>query len=170
MKNIVLTGFMASGKTMISKAIAEVYGLTYVDTDEIVVDMEKRDINTIFAVNGEAYFRDVETNAVRKAAQYQNAVIATGGGAVLRSENIDILRKTGVIYNLAPDFSLIAERVAEAAKTRPLMKGQNIDEIKERFEKRLPFYANCDHKIVIKKEYTPYDVAKTIYELHKEEN
>lgn len=168
MKNIVLTGFMASGKTETAKAIASLYGMEYVDTDSLVVQAEKRDINTIFAVNGEAYFRDAETEAVKAAARHTNAVIATGGGVVLRSGNIDILRKTGVIYNLAPDFSIIAERVTEAAKTRPLMKNRSMDDIRANFEKRMPFYANCDFKIEVKNGDTAEDTAKAIYNLHKE--
>lgn len=167
MKNIVLTGFMASGKTEISKAISRLYGFEFIDTDELIVKSEKRDINTIFAVNGEAYFRDAETAAVRAAAAHTNAVIATGGGTVLRSENIDILRTGGVIYNLAPTFEIIAKRVSEAAKTRPLMKGQSIKEIKARFVGRLEFYENCDHKIEILNEYTPEYIAKIIYDIHK---
>jgi len=165
-KNIVLTGFMAAGKTEVSKAVAKLCDYILVDTDDMIVESENRDINTIFAENGEEYFRGVETDIVRKAAELENAIISTGGGVVLRKENIDILRKTGIVYYLAPDFGVIASRIEQAAKTRPLMKGQTIDEIRERFESRIPFYENCDVKIAISAENTPEEIAEAILKHH----
>ncbi len=166
MKNIVLTGFMASGKTEVSKAIAGLCGCMLADTDVMIEESEDRDINTIFAENGESYFRNAETEIIKKAAKLENAVISTGGGVVLNLRNIDILRNTGVIYWLAPDFDIIAERIEKAAKTRPLMRGQSISEIKQRFENRIPFYENCDVKITVSPTDTPVDIAKRILTEH----
>lgn len=168
MKNIVLTGFMASGKTEISKTIAQLYNLRVIDTDALIVEKEGRSINTIFADDGEKYFRDAETEAVVSASYRNGTVIATGGGVVLRKENIELLRKNGLIYYLAPSFDVIAARIENAAKTRPLMKGQTIEQIKERFDSRIKFYENCDFKIDITSDDTPLDIAKRIMKIHKE--
>ena len=140
--NIVLTGFMATGKTEISKAISEISKYNLVDTDDMIVEQEGITINEIFDKCGEEYFRKTECEVIKKAAEMKNVVIATGGGVVLNKQNIENLRKTGVIFNLSPDFSVIRERLEEARKTRPLLKRDSIENIKKRFDDRKPFYGN----------------------------
>ncbi len=160
--NIVLTGFMASGKTEISKAIAAISQYSCLDTDDMIVESEGMSINEIFAKHGEEYFRAVERETVKKAARGNKVVIATGGGVVLDKSNVDELRKTGVVFNLDPDFSVIKERLEAAAATRPLLRNQSIDEVRERFENRRPFYDNCDHKIKVVGGRTPRSYAMEI--------
>ena len=166
--NIVLTGFMATGKTTIGTAIANMSDYRFVDTDEIIVKNSGMEINEIFAKYGEKRFRELEREAVAEAADTDNAVISTGGGVVLNALNIDILRKNGVIFNLDPDFSVIEERVIEARKTRPLMQGESIDGIRERFERRKPFYDNCDRKIFVTGEKKPEEYAAEILKIMEE--
>lgn len=163
--NIVLTGFMASGKTEISKAIAEISKYKLVDTDDMIVGEMNMSINEIFAKYGEEYFRNAEREAVLKAAEMDNAVIATGGGVVLDERNIDVLRKTGIIFNLSPSFSVIKERIDEARKTRPLMAKDSIEEIEKRFDDRKKFYANCDYKINVINGRTPKSYALEIIKI-----
>ncbi len=160
--NIVLTGFMASGKTEISKAIASISKYALIDTDDMIVKKAGITINEIFAKYGEEYFRGLESENVKEAAKGDNMVISTGGGVVLRSANIDELRKTGVIFNLAPDFSVIKDRLEAAAATRPLLKNQSIDEVRKRFDERRPFYDNCDYKIKVVNGRTPKSYAMEI--------
>ncbi len=160
--NIVLTGFMASGKTEISKAIASISRYALIDTDDMIVKKAGITINEIFAKYGEEYFRRLESETVKEAAKGDNMVISTGGGVVLSSANIDELRKTGVIFNLAPDFSVIKDRLEAAAATRPLLKNQSIDEVRERFNARRPFYDNCDYKIKVVNGRTPKSYAMEI--------
>lgn len=166
--NIVLTGFMAAGKTEISKAIAAMSSYTLYDTDDMIEKKCGMSINEIFDTHGEKYFRQIEKEVVREASEFKNAVIATGGGVVLDKENIDVLRNTGIIFNLAPDFSVIRERVETARKTRPLMKNESIDEIKKRFNDRLPFYADCDYKIKIINGRSPRSYAMEILKIAKD--
>ncbi|MCH5210561.1 MAG: shikimate kinase [Oscillospiraceae bacterium] len=160
--NIVLTGFMASGKTEISKAIAEISKYTLVDTDDLITQKLNMSINEIFDKYGEEYFRKVEHEAVLEAAKSDNAVIATGGGVVLNKANIDALRETGLVFNLSPDFSVIKERLEEARKTRPLLRHDSIENIEKRFNDRKPFYDNCDYKIHIINGRTPRSYAMEI--------
>ena len=166
--NIVLTGFMASGKTTAGRRIAEISDYEFIDTDEMIVDSEGRSINDIFATDGEEYFRRVEREIIREAAKMDNKIISTGGGVVLNAENIEELRKSGVVFNLAPDFSVIEQRVLKAAETRPLMKNQSIEDIKKRFDDRKPFYDNCDYKIHITEQFTPDDTAQQILKIMNE--
>lgn len=160
--NIVLTGFMASGKTEISKAIESMSRYSRLDTDDMIVEAAGMPINDIFAKYGEEYFRNLEHEKVKKASERDGAVIATGGGVVLNAANMKELRKSGVIFNLAPNFSVIADRIEAAAATRPLLQNQSIDEIRTRFEQRQPFYDDCDYKIKVVTGRTPKSYAEEI--------
>ena len=163
--NIVLTGFMASGKTQISKKLAELSGFELVDTDALIESETKMTINEIFAQKGELEFRKLEHNIICRVSELDNTVISTGGGVVLDKNNMAVLRKNGVIVNLAPDFDVIAERLNNARATRPLLKDSDISDIKKRFEDRLPFYANCDYKIKVSNDYEPIHFAEEILKL-----
>ena len=167
--NIVLTGFMASGKTEISKAIAEMSKYTLIDTDELIVQKMNMTVNEIFDKYGEEYFRKIEQEAVKEASKKENAVIATGGGVVLNKQNVEVLRKTGRIFNLSPDFAVIKERLEEARKTRPLLKHDSIENIEKRFNDRKPFYDDCDYKIHIINGRTPRSYALEILEIMEKE-
>lgn len=163
--NIVLTGFMASGKTEISKAIASASDYTLIDTDDMIVEAADMSINDIFAQYGEKYFRELEHKCVCEAAKAENAVIATGGGVVLNKDNINELRKNGKVFNLAPDFEVIEARLAAAAATRPLLQNQDIDAVRKRFNDRLEFYADCDYSIHITNDKTPMEYAHEILDI-----
>ena len=91
--NIVLTGFMATGKTEISKAISEISKYNLIDTDDMIVEQEEITINEIFDKCGEEYFRKIECEVIKKAAEMKNVVIATGGGVVLNKQNIEKSQK-----------------------------------------------------------------------------
>ena len=166
--NIVLTGFMASGKTEISKAIAELSKYTLVDTDDMIADKMQMTINEIFDEYGEEYFRKVEREIIREVSGLRDVVISTGGGVVLCKENITALRKTGIIFNLSPDFSVIADRLNEARKTRPLLKQDSIENIEKRFNDRKPFYADCDYTIDVINGRTPRSYAMEILKIMEE--
>ena len=160
--NIVLTGFMASGKTEISKAIAALSKYKLIDTDDMIVKAAGKSINAIFAEDGEEEFRRIEREEICRAAQLDGYVIATGGGVPTNRDNMNELRKNGVIVNLAPDFSVIQERLEQARATRPLLQNQSIDDIRKRFEERKPFYDECDIKIRVINGRTPQSYAMEI--------
>ena len=160
--NIVLTGFMASGKTAISKAISHNSEFQRIDTDDMIVDMTGKSINDIFAEFGEDEFRRIEHKAVCKVSALDGYVIATGGGVVLDKDNIKELRKNGVIVNLAPDFEVIVSRLANARRTRPLLKNSDIEDVKKRFLARLPYYEDRDIEIRIVKDRSPQEYAEEI--------
>ena len=162
--NIVLTGFMASGKTQISRAIAAASKYKLIDTDEMIVEAAGKSINRIFAEDGEAVFRSIERDAICRAAALNGYVIATGGGVPMNRKNMDELRKNGIIVNLAPSFDVICERLESARLSRPLLQNQSIDEIKKRFYDRKPFYDECDIKINIINGRTPHSYALEILE------
>ena len=163
--NIVLTGFMATGKTEISKSLAKLLNRELIDTDAMIVEEAGMSINDFFAKSGEEYFRQLERDIIKKAASAKNAVISTGGGVVLNADNIEVLRNGGRILNLSPEFDEIKERIEIASKTRPLIKGRSIEEIEQLFNYRKPFYDNCDVKITVTNNKSPEAHAKDIIQI-----
>ena len=109
-KNIVLVGFMGSGKTTIATKLASRLKARYVSTDDLIVEREKRTINEIFTKSGEDYFRDVEGRVIKEISGQEGLVIDAGGGAVLREENMTNLKSNGVVICLTADDETIMAR------------------------------------------------------------
>lgn len=166
MKNIVLTGFMASGKTVTGKEIARITGYKFIDMDCMIEAAEGKTVNEIFADCGEKYFRTLESQAAQRCSEFENTVISCGGGTVLRPENIQFLRKNGIIFNLNPTEEVIRQRLSAASATRPLLKNDNADGVIKRFEARKPFYNDCDYKIEILPGKSVESVAEEIIKFY----
>lgn len=141
-RNIVLIGMPGSGKTTVGKALAERLGKTFVDTDDLITG-EYGDISSIFSQKGEDFFRDIEAVAVKKVSLQNGLVIATGGGAVLRRENVDYLKHNGVLFFLDRPLGDIIP-----TEDRPLSR--DFEALKKRYEERYDIYlSSCDEKIDI---------------------
>ncbi|MEG1476370.1 MAG: shikimate kinase [Oscillospiraceae bacterium] len=106
--NLVLIGMPSCGKSSLGKMLAKTLGKKFVDLDAEVEKAESMPISRIFAEKGEEYFRDAETRAVKKAAMQNGMVIATGGGAVKRGENVRALRQNGVVVYIKRDIAALA--------------------------------------------------------------
>ncbi len=132
-RNIALIGMPASGKSTIGKAVAKELGFEFFDSDDEIVKTEGRTIPEIFAADGEAYFRKLETDAISALSVKQHAVIATGGGAVLNETNIDNLRKNSIIVFLDRPLEQLV-----ATSDRPL--SSNKEQIAERYNERIELY------------------------------
>ncbi|MBQ8541124.1 MAG: shikimate dehydrogenase [Clostridia bacterium] len=147
-KSIVLTGFMGTGKTSIGKRLCALTGAQFIDTDSLIEEKEGMSIPEIFEKHGEGYFRDVESEVIKSLAGYKGAVISTGGGAVLRRENIDTLRDSGaVIFCLKADIERVFRNIGDNTQSRPLLNGKTMDEARALLESRREAYANCDAEI-----------------------
>ncbi|MBF0553832.1 MAG: shikimate kinase [Nitrospirae bacterium] len=144
MKNIVLTGFMGTGKTTIGRVLAKLLGRNLIDIDSEIEKAQGMKITEIFATMGEARFRDIETETVNKISTLSNVVISTGGGIVLRQENIELLRKKGIVANLTAAPEIIFARVS-GGNDRPLLNvADPLAKIRELLDFRRPFYLNAD--------------------------
>lgn len=138
--NIVLIGFMGSGKSSIGRLLAAKLGFQLVDTDRIIIDREGVEIGEIFARHGEPHFRDLETAALRSIAHLNRCVIATGGGIVGREENRELLRGLGFVVWLTASEEVIFERVSRNTR-RPLLQTANPRETVTRLlAERRPLY------------------------------
>ncbi|MDP8298637.1 MAG: shikimate kinase [Candidatus Tantalella remota] len=144
MKNIVLIGFMGTGKTMLAKALADDLGMKYVSIDDIIVEEEGRPISEIFETEGEPHFRELEKSVVKKVSEASDQIIDTGGGVVLAPENLENLSKNGTVICLWADPEVIYERTKNHGH-RPLLNVEDpLAKIRELLEYRRPFYEKAE--------------------------
>ncbi|MDA8174793.1 MAG: shikimate kinase [Nitrospiraceae bacterium] len=161
--NICLTGFMGTGKTAVASELASITGRRVIDVDLEIVKTAGMSINDIFATMGEPRFREIETQEIRKASSQNRVIISTGGGAVLKGENMELLRARGVVVCLSAGAGVIFERIRHSTE-RPLLKVDDpLGRIKELLASREPYYKNCDLMINTEQK-TPAEVAREILE------
>lgn len=125
MRNIVLIGFMGSGKTTIGRALEKKTHITLVDTDELIEKAEGYKISEIFANKGEEYFRKCESEILKKLiSEDETKIISTGGGIVVKAENISLLKQLGKVFYLRIKPETVVKRL-EGDRTRPLLAGED---------------------------------------------
>lgn len=162
MKNIVLTGFMGTGKTAVSRELSRLTGFRGVDVDSEIEKSSGMKISEIFARLGEPRFRQMETDEIKKLSVGKNLIIATGGGAVLKEENMAAMREGGgVVVCLTATPETVLERTSGNSE-RPLLQVEDpLGKIREMLEKRKPFYEKAD--VIIDTEgKSPLRVAEEI--------
>lgn len=141
-ENIVLTGMPGSGKTSTGKLIAASLGREFIDTDDAIFNKSGKTAGDIIKEQGEKAFRDIESDVIKEISALQGKVISTGGGAILRKQNIELLKENGRIYFLDRDLDYIV-----TSDDRPL--SSNRDDLEKRFKERYPIYCStCDCRIV----------------------
>lgn len=146
-KNIVLIGFMGTGKSEVGKELAKMLGYEFVDTDELIERREGIPVSEIFDKCGEPYFRKIESEIVEEVSIMENVVISTGGGAVVRSENRMNLKRNSITICLTASPEVIYERT-RGYDNRPLLKTDDpYMRIKELLKEREPYYSEADIKI-----------------------
>lgn len=159
---IVLIGFMGAGKSSVGRTLARMAGLPRFDTDEMVAARFGLTISEIFETHGEEKFRDAETEVLRNLADKRGAVITTGGGIVLRPENVFQLRKLGSIVHLWADEKTLFQRV-DRRRTRPLLRTENPRAtMNELLRVRLPHYRQAADVEIDTSVLTHDEVAKKI--------
>ncbi len=143
-EKIFLIGFMGSGKTYWGKIWAEKNGLDFYDLDEIVERQEGKSIAVIFETSGEAYFRKIETEALRIFSEKENCIIACGGGAACFNDNMQWMNENGTTVYLSATPQYIFSHVIGEKTKRPLIKKINEAEllffIEQKLKEREPFY------------------------------
>ncbi|HEY6071015.1 MAG TPA: shikimate kinase [Chthoniobacterales bacterium] len=140
-KSIVLIGMMGAGKSSVGRCLQRRTGLARLDIDEMLAAKFGIPIAQIFATHGEEKFRDAETNALRKLTPDRPTIIVTGGGIVLRNENVGLLKKLGTVIWLTADEATLYER-ASRRNERPLLQKENPRKVfAELFRQREPLYA-----------------------------
>lgn len=157
-RNIVLIGMPASGKSTIGKLLAKKMNYEYYDADRYLERKENVKISTLFSEKGEEYFRNLETKYLKELSQKNGIIISTGGGAVKREKNMQILGEKGIIVFLNRKIEDIAKENHEA---RPLL--QNIDNIYKLYDERIELY-NRYSDIIVENNGTLKEVTDRIAE------
>lgn len=161
-RNIVLIGMPASGKSTIGKLLSKKINYEYYDVDKYLERKENVKISTLFSEKGEEYFRNLETKYLRELSQKNGIIISTGGGAVKREENMEILKKKGIVVFLSRKIEDIAKENHEA---RPLLK--DINNIYKLYDERIELYKRYSD-IIIENNGTLQEVTdRTAEEIEK---
>lgn len=145
-RNIVLTGLMGAGKSTVGQLLAQRLKFAYIDLDREIEQAAHKSVAEIFATDGEAVFRDLETQALRALGGIEQAVIASGGGAPLRPENRVLMREIGYIVWLDVDPQIAYARIKTS--DRPLLKRDNpLACLQNLAAERQAAYSDCDWRI-----------------------
>ena len=163
--NIILTGFMATGKTTVGKLLAAQLGYEFIDTDELIEVRQGRSIADIFLQSGEATFRRMETDLAEELADHEGLVISTGGGMMLNAINVDLLSQRGRIFCLVATPEEILSRLKNDKRhPRPLLEVPNPSErIIKLFRQREKVYQRFPQVMTSDKQ--PAEVAAAIVDL-----
>lgn len=161
-KNIILTGMMGSGKTSVGLELAKILECDFFDLDEII-EKKYGKITQIFKDKGENYFREIETSELKNFKNNGAFVLSTGGGAVLKEENLEILKSLGEVFYLSADAKTIYDRVKEQTQ-RPLLNTKDPKKtIEDILSSRLEKYEKSGEKIVTDNKNIE-QIAREIYE------
>jgi shikimate kinase len=165
MKNIVLVGFMGSGKSLTSNKLAKALKRDVISTDKLIEKQEGRSITDIFRDSGEAYFRKVEKEIVKEVSAQKGIIIDCGGGVVLDPENMAQLKKNGlVIYLSAPPERIFTN--IKNQKHRPLLNVEDPQmKIAELLSMRKSYYEKAD--VVINADKSIDEIAQDILKVIK---
>lgn len=165
--NLVLAGFMGTGKTTVGQLLARELGLAFVDTDTLIEARAGRRIAAIFAHEGEAAFRRIEVEVCLQAASTRDQVIATGGGALLNPDVRQALAASGLLICLRADLETIMQRVGHDP-SRPLFGGETA-RLARLLEARAGVYDSLPHQIDTTGR-SPQQVAEEIIRLWQSNN
>lgn len=174
--HIYLTGFMGAGKSRVGRLMAEKYQLPFYDSDHLIEEERGKSVRLIFKEDGEAYFRQLEAQVIRSLVQKsESSVIALGGGALMHHDNLNLVKKKGVLVYLKSSPENIYERIKNSKK-RPLLNQPEsspeliLDKMRALLKKREPVYAQA-HIIIdrdpIELEKLPAAIMKEVQNYRK---
>lgn len=144
-KNIILTGFMGTGKTTLGKKLARKLDYQFIDTDVEIERRAGKTVGDIFEDDGEASFRQMEQDLVRDLARQQGLIISTGGGLVMNPDNVTTLNGCGLIVCLTATPEEIFERVSAQQQVRPLLlEDDPRKKIEQLLTQREPVYSQFE--------------------------
>jgi len=166
MRNIVIFGFMGTGKTTVGRLLAEALGLRFVDMDDVIEERAGCPISTIFADQGEPAFRDIESAVAADLGREKGLVIAAGGGAMLRRENVKNLEQNALVCCLTATPETILERVARESHRPLLEEGDKARRIITLLESRRSLYEALPN-VVDTTGLTPDEVSTRIQMLYR---
>lgn len=170
--NIYLIGFMGAGKSTIGKMLAQKLNRDFFDTDTLIEQKTGKTISDIFLRHGETHFRNLESETIAEIAAKNGAVVALGGGAVLRDDNWKKLKSSGVSVYLKWEVASLVTRIMED-ESRPLLEplaGKDREaEIKRLLRSRISLYEKADIVLDCQPDMIPAEVAERLSQILREE-
>lgn len=144
MTNIVLIGYRGTGKTVVGKKLAEMLGRKLIEMDKLIIEKAGMSISEIIENYGWDRFRDLESEVAEKVSQLNNCIIDTGGGVILRSENVENLKKHGIIILLKADIESIIKRIKDDNQRPSLTRTKSfVDEVEDVMKQRKTMYEDA---------------------------
>lgn len=140
MTNIFLIGFMGTGKSTIASYIGKHFGMQVVEMDETIEEREQMSIAQIFEEKGEEYFRNAETALLKEVSNTGNAVVSCGGGTPMRDNNVEEMKRNGVVVLLTAEPETVFNRVKHSSNRPLLNNNMSVEYIAELMEKRRDRY------------------------------
>lgn len=163
--NIILIGFMGSGKTSVGIHLAERLSYQFKDTDQLLEKRAGDTISRIFSVHGEEYFRNLETGLLKELVPILNkTVLSSGGGLPIRDQNSKLLKELGYVVFLKASKQTTLSRL-KGDTTRPLLQGEDLEKkVEKMLEIRTPIYEKAAHKVIATDGLTVEQVSQLIME------
>lgn len=151
--NIVLIGFMGVGKSTVGQYLSKLLEMDWIDVDQNIEEYQGMKIHEMFDIYGEAYFRGIETQRIHEIQGRENTILSCGGGVVLRTENIEVLKRNGRVVLLRAEAETIYERIKDDG-SRPLLRNQmtvsaiaqRLEERKKKYHEAADLIIDTDHK------------------------
>ena len=131
MKPLFLVGYMAAGKTTLGRRVAQLLNVEFIDLDAYIESRYRKRISDLFAERGEEGFRDIERRMLHEVAEFDNVLVATGGGTPCFFDNMEYMRHRGVTIYLAASVQTLCRRLSHAKVKRPLVAGKTPEELYE---------------------------------------
>lgn len=142
---------MGCGKSTLGRQLADEMGLSFIDLDKYIEERNYKTVPQLFSEFGEETFRKVERKALEEVSEFNDVVVATGGGAPCFYDNMELMNKTGITIFIDLETSILAQRLLKSKTERPLIKGKSRKELIEFMEltlkKRLPYYNQAKIRI-----------------------
>lgn len=151
MKSIILVGYMCVGKTTVGRALAKKLGCKFYDLDWYIEKRYHLKVSEIFAQRGEDGFRDLERRMLHEVAEFEDIILACGGGTPCFFDNMEYMNHTGHVFYMKADTETVLQHLSISKGDRPLLKNKSAEELREfvseQLEKREPFYRQAGHII-----------------------
>ena len=166
-RSIYLIGMMASGKSQTGPVLAQLLSYKYIDLDKLIEKIAKKTINEMFLEDGEAAFRELETNCLKETIRIPSLVISTGGGIVTKPENWGVLRQ-GIIIWIDTKQEIALKRLKKDIENRPLLQGKDLSVLYSRiFQSRKNLYSQADLRVEVNNEDVKEVAKQIIYGIYK---
>ena len=169
MKRIFLVGYMGCGKTTLGRAFAKATGLSFIDLDWYIEERAHRTISQLFSEEGEEGFRRLERRMLHEVAEFEDVVVACGGGTPCFSDNMDYMEQAGTTVFLDASQDVLFRRLRIASAGRPLLKGKSDTELREIIasgvESRMKWYGKAKFHIDASRLENRPQIAQTVQAL-----